>query len=133
MAKTKILTEYKKEADLKKEVKKLLDERRAQWVMIVPSGYGKNAVDFIVCYKGRYISIETKIKTNKPTVQQWDWLIETVECGGSSLVAYNLESVEHLLNYIDAGGYRFTCYRTVIEMRKRDDAKGGAQEENKQS
>lgn len=88
--------------------------------MIVPSGYGKNAVDFIVNYKGRYISIETKVKQNKPTVQQWDWLIETVEAGGSALVAYSVEAVQHLLDYIDTGGYRFVCHRTIEEMNKRN-------------
>jgi hypothetical protein len=61
----------KKERDVKKRVKEILDEIGAWWFMPVQTGYGKAGVpDFIVCLKGRFIAIETKFGGGKLTALQ---------------------------------------------------------------
>lgn len=99
-------------------MKKVLDEYRAQWIMIVPHGYGKNAVDFLINYKGKFISLETKAGSNKPTTQQWDWLIDTVKVGGIALVAYDLAPVYEVLRCVD-GGADYRCPYVVDEIVRR--------------
>lgn len=111
---------YKLEKTLKTDVKKVLDEVRAQWIMIVPHGYGKNAVDFLINYRGRFISLETKVGNNKPTTQQWDWLIDTIKHYGISLVAYDLIPVYEVLRYVDDGLY-YECPHVTAEVRRRKD------------
>lgn len=87
--------------------------------MVVPHGYGKNAVDFLVNYRGHFLSIETKVDDNVPTVQQWDWLVETVKSGGSAVVAYDLDDVIAALHALAIGQAPYVCYRTVEEMNRR--------------
>jgi hypothetical protein len=38
--------------------------------MFVPMGYGSPLLDFTVCYKGRFLLVETKSSGNKPTPRQ---------------------------------------------------------------
>lgn len=110
---------YTQEKILKQDIKKLFDEIRVQWIMIVPHGYGKNAVDFLVNFRGRFISLETKVGNNKPTPLQWDWLIETYECGGIALVAYDFISVHEMIRAINRGE-NYECPYVITEIRRRN-------------
>lgn len=48
------------EGKVKKRVKEILTEAGAYYHMSVPTGYGRSTLDFLVCYQGRFIAIETK-------------------------------------------------------------------------
>jgi hypothetical protein len=53
--------------------------------------------DITGCTKdGKFIAVECKIKPNKPTVLQEQYLNEIRKRGGIALVAYALEDVAHL-------------------------------------
>lgn len=75
------------EAKVKQGVRKVLKELGAYHVMPVTGGYGaQGAPDFLVCYKGRFIGIETKAGTNMPTKLQDMNLQHIKNCGGIALV-----------------------------------------------
>lgn len=103
---------YLKERDLKADVKLLLNEKDIGWFMPVPVGYSNNAVDFICNVSGHYLAIETKVKNNKPTVQQWDFLIDTLDKGGSAIVAYDLETVREAIEVIRNG---YVCVGKLVQ------------------
>ena len=75
------------EGKIKKLVNKVLDEfvgpdlsqpeLYRYWP--VPSGFGKSSLDCIVCYRGRFIAIETKTPGKKPTPRQ-ELCIEEMKC-----------------------------------------------------
>lgn len=75
------------EGDVKKVVKQILDDLGAWWYMPVQTGYGvKGVPDFICCYKGRLVGIETKFGKN--TTSKWqDVQIKKIrEAGGKCYV-----------------------------------------------
>lgn len=109
---------YMMEAYLKKAVREFLKSKNAKFFMPVPVGFSEGAVDFLVCYKGKFIAIETKVKTNKPTALQMDWLVSTVKAGGSAVVAYDLSEVENVIRSVDEGK-QYACARIIEEMQKR--------------
>ena len=54
--------------------------------------------DITGCSKvGKFIAIECKIRPNKPTALQEQYLSEVRRRGGIAIVAYSLEDVERLL------------------------------------
>lgn len=60
-----------KEADVKREVKKLLVELGFWYFMPVQTGYGVQGIpDFIVCADGRFVAIETKFGSNPLSAHQ---------------------------------------------------------------
>ena len=59
------------EGKVKKGVRQVLDKLGAYYVMPVTGGYGvQGAPDFLVCFKGRFIGIETKAGKNQLTLLQ---------------------------------------------------------------
>lgn len=86
--------------------------------MMVPNGFGQNAVDFLCTYLGHSFCLETKAEGKYPTVQQWDWLIDTVDHGGSAAVVHCLQDVIDLLDYVD-NGLQYTCPLILGEIEKR--------------
>ncbi len=82
------------EGELKKKVKDYLKSIGVYSFMPVQTMYGTRALDLIVCYKGLFISIETKVKPNKPTKQQLKVMNAIREAGGLAFVAYSLEDVK---------------------------------------
>src|SRR6056297_2732099 len=90
----------KKEADVKKRVKEILKDLGAWYYMPVPTGYGVQGIpDFIVCYRGLFIAIETKFGGNKPSKWQEIRLREIDEHGGLALVIdeKNVEGLAEIL------------------------------------
>lgn len=60
-----------KEADVKKQVKKLLDDAGWFWWMPPANGFGKVGVsDFNALRNGVFLAVETKFGRNKPTANQ---------------------------------------------------------------
>ena len=84
------------EADVKKEVKKVLNKLGAWWFMPVPTGYGvKGVPDFIVCLDGKFAGIETKYGKNKPS--KWQQLqIEKIKAANGEALVINESNVSEL-------------------------------------
>lgn len=92
----------KNEKDVKAAVKKVLDDASAWWFMPVQCGYGRYGIpDFICCYQGRLIAIETKFSTRKLTAHQEQELRKIEDAGGIALVITekNLDQLKNLLEY----------------------------------
>jgi hypothetical protein len=58
------------EGRLKDKIKAFLKERDAYYFMPVQMGYGAPSVDFLVCYHGKFVALETKAPGGKPTKRQ---------------------------------------------------------------
>ena len=76
------------EGALKADCRKWLRSRGAYVFSPVQTGYGVSTLDDLVCWEGKFIAVEYKVKPNKPTERQ--------------LVIANI--IE------DAGGEVFFCY-----------------------
>lgn len=77
------------EAKVKKQVKEILDEYKPDLWYCMPAArvYGRAGTpDFLVCYKGQFIAIETKAIGNKPTALQALAHEQIKEAGGQVLV-----------------------------------------------
>jgi hypothetical protein len=75
------------EVAVKKKIRKLLDAAGAYYAMPIGTGYGNSGVpDFLICHKGRFIAVEAKAGTNKPTALQEMHLQRIRARGGIALV-----------------------------------------------
>jgi len=92
----------KPEVLVKKKIRAILDEFEAYYAMPVGSGYGSSGVpDFLVCCNGRFIGIEAKAGTNKPTALQQHNIERIFDAGGYALVINedNLHVLTELLEW----------------------------------
>lgn len=88
------------EGKVKKKVSELLRRYSDLYVfMPVPSGYGQSTLDYIVCYRGRFIAIETKRPGGKPTDRQRQMMTLIERSGGAVfLIDGDIEELQHWLD-----------------------------------
>ena len=87
------------EAKVKKKVVAILKKHEAYYFYPVTGGYGRSGVpDVIACHNGRFIGIECKAGSNKPTPLQEKNLSDIQAAGGIALVINedNINAVEKL-------------------------------------
>jgi hypothetical protein len=93
----------RKEADVKAEVKKVLNSYgdKVWWFMPVPTGFGVQGVpDFVCSICGRFVAIETKFGRNGLTkwqIKQMEGIIGT----GAAHMVINEDNVDSLAAVID--------------------------------
>lgn len=88
------------EAKVKKKVVAVLKQHDAYFFYPVTGGYGRSGVpDIIACYNGRFIGIECKAGTNKPTPLQEKNLTDISNNGGIAVVVNenNMHDVVQLI------------------------------------
>ena len=93
------------EALVKRKVKELLNTRGAYWFMPTTWGYGKSGVpDFVVCYRGVFVAIETKSGDEQPTLLQKRNLADIIKRGGVAIVIneYNLKDLNEVFDKLDS-------------------------------
>lgn len=91
------------EAVVKKAVVKVLNEYEAYYFFPATGGFGRSGVpDIIVCFKGHFIGIECKAKTNTPTALQLRELAKIISAGGDSVVISedNIYRVKEILDAV---------------------------------
>ena len=89
------------EAKVKKKVVAILKKHEAYYFYPVTGGYGRSGVpDVIACHDGRFIGIECKAGSNKPTPLQEKNLSDIQTAGGVALVVNeeNINTVEELFD-----------------------------------
>ena len=74
------------EGKVKDQIKKILKERGAYCYMPVSNGMGAPALDFIVCYRGMFLSIEAKAPGKKATTRQEKTMRDIGKAHGATLV-----------------------------------------------
>ena len=75
------------EKKVKDKVKKILKDNGVYFFSPVTGGYGSSGVpDIVGCYKGRFVGIETKAGSGKPTALQDKNLAEIMEKGGVAIL-----------------------------------------------
>lgn len=90
------------ESKLKKELKKLLNERGAYWCSVAEGTYAKPGdPDIIACYKGTFIGIEAK--TYEGSQSEWQKLRELMitRAGGVYAIIKSVEALSELLDGLD--------------------------------
>ena len=84
------------------KIKRYLKERGAYCEKIWGGGFQSAGIpDIIGCYKGRFIGIEAKVGTNKPSEIQKVKIKKINEAGGFARVVRTLDEVKELLDEID--------------------------------
>lgn len=93
------------EGKVKAKVKKLLTERGAFWYMPMGTAiYSRKGIpDFLVCYKGYFIAIETKAGNNKPSKLQEHEMGNIFKALGTALVINedNMQDIIRVMEVID--------------------------------
>lgn len=89
------------EGKVKAAVKKLLDERGAYYFMPVKRTMGKKTLDFLVCYRGRFLAIETKAGKPEPTKLQAITIDEISAADGWAFCTNDVRHVRVRLDQID--------------------------------
>ena len=91
----------KNEADVKKEIKKILVLADAWYFMPVQTGYGVMGIpDFIVCHRGMFIGIEAKFGKNKESAWQVKQGARIMHAGGMYVVI-NEKNIDQLSEILD--------------------------------
>jgi len=82
------------EKRVKQKVSGLLKATAGVWyTMPVPSGYGESTLDYIGCYLGRFLAVETKAPGKKPTARQKQ-LIAAIERAGGAVFVIDGDTTE---------------------------------------
>lgn len=92
----------KQETKLQRHIQKFIDSRggygNKNWGSMISE---PGIADLTYCYNGIYLAIEVKEGDNTPTAKQGIHCRKVWKSGGISFVAYNVETVENILNIID--------------------------------
>ena len=89
------------EANVKRQIRKILDTAKAYYAMPIGTGYGNSGVpDFLVCHKGRFIGIEAKAGKGTTTALQEQNLADIRAAGGTTFVLNetNLDQLKELFD-----------------------------------
>ena len=92
------------EKKVKKAVTNILDMFGAYYFSPMSGGFGRSGVpDIIACYRGRFIGIECKAGTNKPTELQKKEIAKIQKAQGSAIVVNetSIDLVTDVLKFID--------------------------------
>lgn len=93
------------EAKVKASVTKVLREEEVYYFFPATHGFGRSGVpDIVACVNGRFLAIECKAGTNKPTALQVREIERIRAAGGVALVANeeNWEDIRPLIRKLKA-------------------------------
>lgn len=92
------------EANVKRQIRKILDTTKAYYAMPIGTGYGNSGVpDFLVCHKGHFIGIEAKAGKGTTTALQEKHLADIRAAGGATFVI-NETNLDQLKEFFHGRG-----------------------------
>lgn len=89
------------EGKVKDRVKKLLKKYGVYYHMPVLGAMGKPSLDFICCYKGYFIAIETKAGNKQPTTRQEITMNEIRAAGGFVFLINEVQGLVELEAFLE--------------------------------
>jgi hypothetical protein len=92
------------EGIIKDRVKKVLRAAGAYYHMPVSNGMGAPSLDFIACYRGHFIAIETKAPGKKPTPRQLITMRDMAAAGGFVFIVSCQHELDVLQEYLNLLG-----------------------------
>lgn len=98
------MTKFKKEGDVKRVTKVLLDKHKWFWWMTPANGFGKSGISDILAFKaGTLLAIETKFNGNTPSPMQKGFLTSIQSESGFAFVVdeHNITSLQMWLEAYD--------------------------------
>lgn len=93
----------KPEAAIKARIRAWFLAQGAYVFAPVQMGMGMSTVDQLVCFKGRFIGVETKVPGKYPSARQYQTLKEIEDAGGQSYWVTSLEDLKDQM--IKNGGW----------------------------
>lgn len=84
----------KPEARIKADIRAWFLQQGAYVFAPVQMGMGMSTVDQLICFKGKFIAIETKVPGKHPTARQIQSIREINAAGGQAFWATSLEDVK---------------------------------------
>ena len=113
---------YRGEADVKKEVKKLLTKHGWFWWCPPANGFGKAGTsDFHALRGGVFMAVETKFGSNRPTVLQRAFL-QSIAAESAMAFVVDEVSVRDLRTWLAA----FDCATAAVSKNEQVSAEDGA-------
>jgi len=91
-----------KESALQRAVQRLVKERGGYALKIHGSEFQPASVDLLICYRGLFLGLETKVPGKKPTPLQTHILDLINKAGGVAFWADNIFDVKKQLDEIDS-------------------------------
>jgi Holliday junction resolvase len=91
------------EKKVKKQITTILNEAGVYHFSPYMSGMGRAGIpDIIACFKGRFIAIEAKAGTNRPTPLQDREILRIQQAGGHAMVVNesNLDDLRFLITHL---------------------------------
>src|SRR5512139_3635363 len=93
--------QYTNEADVKRQVKKLLDKHKWFWWMPPANGFGRTGIsDFNALRGGVFLAVETKFGKNKPTHMQMGFM-ESVQAESGMAFVVNEQNLDAFAAWLD--------------------------------
>lgn len=112
----------KNEKDVKKKVKKLLDEYGWFWWMPPANGYGAAGIsDFHALKADVFMVIETKFGSNKPTANQVGFM-NSIQAEGAFAFVVNDQNIEWLEEFLKRFDAATKSAATKEEIKNEDGA-----------
>lgn len=109
-------SKWKKEADVKKAVKAILDKYDWFWWMPAADVYGSSGVsDFNAIWSGVFMVIETKFGSNKPTALQIGYMNSIRNADGFAFVV-NEKNIDWLEAFLDSFALATQRQRKSLEV-----------------
>ena len=89
------------EAKVKNKIKQILKDYGAYQFSPQTGGYGRSGIpDIIACYQGKFIAVECKAGSNKPTRLQEKELRDICSACGYGMVV-NENGIEHFRSFME--------------------------------
>ena len=92
---------YDSESEFQRDAIKYIESRNGYIVKVTVSSYNKKGTpDLIICFKGRFVAIELKVKDNKPSKIQETKMKQIVRAGGIAKPAWTIQEIKEILDEI---------------------------------
>jgi triacylglycerol esterase/lipase EstA (alpha/beta hydrolase family) len=85
-----------KEPTVKRKVSAVLKKHGAHYIMPVQHGMGTPSLDYHICWRGKYMAIETKTTGRKPTERQLLTIRQIVDARGMVMVIDSQAGIDAL-------------------------------------